>query len=215
LRGLRGLRALRGLRGTAAFASLVVALALLVGCDRGGGTVAVAPVSTVVVTNVVTETKTVTVTNAVTVTNLVVRQAERILSARRTAPYVVSSSTLDAGRLRRYLSDAGARVVECSAGSVALVEATDKTVGALGAVVRVKALSPEEKVSPDVGERVCVTPLSSIDAAAVATAIRGLGGEVTEVVTVGQPRIRAKISYSAIRKLAVRGDVRRIERDGK
>jgi len=189
----------------------LVLLVPLVGCDRGDVT---APV---VCTNVVEVTRTVVVTNTVvvTVTNVVEQTRERILSARKTAPYVVSSETLDAARLRRYLSDAGARVIDSSVGSVALVEASDKAVASLGSVVCVQALSPEAKIAPDVGEFVSVTPLSSIDVTAVVKAVRLLGGEVTQVVTVGQPRIRARLSYSAIRKLAARGDVRRIERDGK
>jgi len=195
--------------------AIVLCLLSLVGCDKGGGSLSPAPVATV--TNVVEVTRTVTVTNTVvvSVTNVVTKEAERVLSARRTAPYAVSSTALDPARLRLLLSDAGARVIECSAGSVAMVEATDKTVGALDAVVRVTAVTPDEKIAPDSGECVCVTPLSSIDAAAVSKAVRDLGGEVTQVVTVGQPRVRAKLSYSAIRKLAVRGDVRRIERDEK
>ena len=60
-----------------------------------------------------------------------------------------------------------------------------------------------------------IVPLSSIDAAAVTQAVRELGGEVVQVVTVGSPAVRAKISYMAIRKLAERGDVRRITRDCK
>jgi len=164
-----------------------------------------------VVTNVVTQTETVAVTNAVVER----REPVRILSARKTAPYVVSSSVLDEARFRRFLSDAGARVIECSAGAVALVEASDRSVRALGEVTSVKALAPEDKIAPDAGERVSVTPLSFIDASAVEKAVRDLGGEVTQVTTAGQPRIRAKMSCSAIRKLAARGDVRRIERDGK
>jgi len=193
------------------FGYSIIALCV-VGCDKGGRG---ASPSSVTVTNVVEVVRTVTVTNAVTVTNVIFSPVERTLSARRTAPYVVSSTTLDESRLRRFLSDAGARVIECSGGSVALVEASDKAVCALNGVAYVKALTPEEKVSADAGEQVCVTPLSSIDVAEVVKAVRALGGEVKQVVTVGQPRIRAKLSYSAIRKLAVRGDVRRIERDGK
>jgi len=188
---------------------------ILVGCDRGVVTPSAPVVETV--TNVVEVTRVVTVTNEVvgTVTNVVEKKDERILSVRKTAPYVVSSATLDEARLRRFLSDVGARVITCSAGTVALVEASDKAVGALGSVISVKPLAPEEKIAPDAGERVSVTPLSFIDVAAVTKAVRDLGGEVTQVVTSGQPRIRARLSYSAIRKLAVRGDVRCIERDSK
>jgi len=197
--------------------AFVLCLLSLVGCDKGTDEVAVK--RTVVVTNEVVVTRTVTnvvtATNVVTVTNVIEKAPERILSARKTAPYVVSSATLDEARFRRFLSDAGVRVIDCSAGSVALVEASDKSVRALGTVTAVKALSPEDKITADAGERVSVTPLSSIDVAAVVKAVRDLGGEVEQVTTIGQPRVRAKMSYSAIRKLAVRGDVRRIERDKK
>lgn len=200
--------------------AFVLCLLSFVGCDKGEDNVA-APTAPVTMTNVVeivrTVTNVVTQTKTVTVTNVVIekRAPERVLSARKTAPYLVSSATLDEARLRRLLSEAGARVIECSNGSVALVEASDKVVGALGAVTNVKALSPDEKISPDAGEQVCVIPLSSIDVVAVVKAVRDLGGEVVQVTTVGRPLVRAKLSCSAIRKLAVRGDVRRIERDGK
>jgi len=201
---------------------IVLCLLSFVGCDKGEDNVA-APTASVALTNIVSVarevtnvvTVTQTTTNVVTITNFVERAPERILSARKTAPYLVSSATLDDSSLRRVLSEAGARVIECSNGSVALVEASDKSVGALGAVTNIKALSPDEKIAPDVGEQVCVTPLSSIDVKAVVKAVRDLGGEVVQVTTVGRPRIRAKLSCSAIRKLAARGDVRCIERDGR
>ena len=95
------------------------------------------------------------------------------------------------------------------------MEASDKAVAALRRVANADPLLAEGKIASDAGEDVKVFPLSSIDAAAVAAAIRELGGEIVQVTTVGRPVVRAKISYSAIRKLAERGDVRRIERDEK
>ena len=172
-------------------------------------------------TNVVEVTREVVVTNMVTreltVTNVVTvrREAERVLSARRTAPYRVSVGKLDEATLRKLVSEAGARTIECECGAVALVEASDKAVKAMRAVVDIAAITPEGKIAVDAGENVRIVPLSSIDAAAVTQAVRELGGEVVQVVTVGSPAVRAKISYTAIRKLAERGDVRRIERDGK
>ena len=199
---------------------LVLSLASLVlGCDRQQST-AVAPAA-VTVTNVVEVTREVVVTNAVTreltVTNIVIEKREpvRILSGRRTAPYRVSAGRLDEAILRKLISEAGARTVACEGGAVALVEASDKAVKALRAVADVEALSPEGKIAVDAGENVRIVPLSSIDAGAVTRAVRELGGEIVQVVTVGSPAVRAKISYTAIRKLAERGDVRRIERDGK
>ena len=192
---------------------------IAVGCDRRQSTAAENAVVTV--TNVVEVTREVVVTNTVTreltVTNVVVegREPERVLSGRRTAPYRVSAGKLDEAALRRIVSDAGARVIECEDGAVALVEASDKAVAALRRVVNAEQLSAEGKVAVDAGECVRVLPLSSIDAAAVSAAIRALGGEIVQVVTVGRPVVRARISYSAIRKLAERGDVRRIERDDK
>ena len=172
-------------------------------------------------TNVVELTREVVVTNTVTreltVTNVVTvkREAERVLSGRRTAPYRVSVGKLDEATLRKLISEAGARTIACEGGAVALVEASDKAVRAMRSVMDVEALTPEGKIAVDAGENVRIVPLSSIDAAAVTRAVRELGGEVVQVVTVGSPAVRAKISYTAIRKLAERGDVRRIERDGK
>ena len=192
---------------------------LVLGCGREE------PVSAgnapVTVTNVVETVREVVVTNTVTreltVTNVVVekRAPVRILSGRRTAPYRVSAGRLDEATLRKLISETGARTIACEGGAVALVEASDKAARAMRAVADVEALSPESKVAVDAGENVRIVPLSSIDAAAVTRAVRELGGEVVQVVTVGNPAVRAKISYTAIRKLAERGDVRRIERDGK
>ena len=194
-------------------------LSFVLGCDKGGEP-ADMPTS-VTVTNVIEVTREVVVTNTVTreltVTNVVVERREpvRVLSGRRTAPYRVSAGKLDEATLRKLVSEAGARTIECEGGAVALVEASDKAVRAMRAVADVEALSAEGKIAADAGESVRIVPLSSIDAAAVTRAVRELGGEVVQVVTVGSPAVRAKISYTAIRKLAERGDVRRIERDGK
>ena len=194
-------------------------VSIAVGCDRQQSTAVER--ATVTVTNVVEVTKEVVVTNTVTVTttvtNVVIekREPERVLSGRRTAPYRVSAGKLDEAALRRIVSDAGARVIECEAGAVALVEASDKAAAALRRVANAELLSAEGKIAADAGENVKVLPLSSIDAAAVSAAIRAAGGEIVQVVTVGRPAVRAKLSYSAIRKLAERGDVRRIERDAK
>lgn len=198
--------------------ALVLCLLSVVGCGREEASVPAGPVT---VTNVVTVSREVVVTNTVvrelTVTNVVIekRETERVLSGRRTSPYRVSAGKLDEAALRKIASDAGARVIECESGAVALVEASEKAVVALRRVVDAEKLSAEGKVAADAGENVKVIPLSSIDAAAVTAAIRGLGGDIVQVVTVGKPAIRAKMSYVAIRKLAERGDVRRIERDGK
>ena len=198
---------------------LVLSLASLVlGCDRQQSTAVGAAVT---VTNVVELTREVVVTNTVTreltVTNVVTvkREAERVLSGRRTAPYRVSAGKLDEVTLRKLISEAGARTIACEGGAIALVEASDKAVRAMRSVMDVEALTPEGKIAADAGENVRIVPLSSIDAAAVTRAVRELGGEVVQVVTIGSPAVRAKISYTAIRKLAERGDVRRIERDGK
>ena len=96
-----------------------------------------------------------------------------------------------------------------------MVEAPDKAVRALRGVMGIAPLLPEDKIAVGVGENVSIVPLSSIDAAAVAKAVRDLGGEIVQVVTVGAPEVRAKMSYQLVCKLAERGDVRRIERDEK
>ena len=197
--------------------AIVLCLLSVVGCGREEqASVENAPVA---VTNVIEVTREVVVTNTivreVVVTNVVVekREPERVLSGRRTAPYRVSVGSLDEPTLRKMVSNAGARVIECENGAVALVEASDKAVAALRRVANAEPLSSEGKVAVDAGENVRIVPLSSIDAAAVVAAVRELGGEIVQVTTVGSPVVRAKISYFAIRKLAERGDVRRIERD--
>ena len=206
---------MRRLRGVEAILVVSCLASLVLGCDRRQST-AVEPVA-VTVTNVVEVTREVVFTNTVTltVTNAVIEKREpvRVLSGRRTAPYRVSAEKLDEATLRRLVSESGARTVTCEAGAVALVEASDKAVKAIRRVADVEPLSAEGKIAADAGENVRVVPLSSIDAAAVTQAIRELGGEVVQVVTVGAPMVRAKLSYVAIRKLAERGDVRRIERD--
>ena len=200
-----------------AVAFVLCLLSLVLGCGREGSEVA-APAA-VTVTNVVEVAREVVVTNEVTltVTNVVVarREPERVLSSRKTAPYAVSAAALDEAALRRFISDAGARAISCSGGAVALVEASDRAVKALRRVATVEAVSAEGKIAPDAGENVRVIPVSSIDSAAVAAAIRAAGGEIVQVVTVGSPAIRARVPYSVIRKLAERGDVRSVERDKK
>ena len=200
------------------FALAFCLTSLVLGCGREQQPIAVgAP--TVTVTNVVEVPREVVVTNEVTltVTNVVEerREPERVLSSRKTAPYAVSAAALDEAALRRIISDAGARAISCSGGAVALVEASDRAVKALRRVATVEAVSAESKISSDAGENVRVVPVSSIDAAAVAAAIRVAGGEIVQVVTVGSPAIRARIPYFVIRKLAERGDVRSVERDEK
>ena len=210
----------RGLEVSRGFGAILIVsclASLVVGCDLQQST---AVGMSVAVTNVVEVTREVVVTNTVTreltVTNVVIEKREpvRVLSARRTAPYRVSAGKLDEATLRKLISEAGARTIVCEGGAVALVEASDKAARAMRAVADVEALSPESKIAVDAGENVRIVPLSSIDAAAVTRAVRELGGEVVQVVTVGSPAVRAKISYTTIRKLAERGDVRRIERDG-
>lgn len=198
--------------------SRIVVVACLMSLALGCGRENSAP-SSITLTNTVdvvrevvtTNTVTVTVTNVVTVK----RVEEMSLSARRTSPYVVSSDTLDPVRLRKLLSDAGARVISCAAGSVACIEAREKSLETLrtGGVVSVRPIPPQEKVAPDVGEDVSIVPLSSIDAAAVAQAVKDLGGQLVQVVTVGRARIRAKLPLAVVRKLAERGDILKIERD--
>ena len=171
---------------------------LVLGCDRQRSTATEGPA--VAVTNVVTVTREVVVTNTVmrelAVTNVVIerRGPERVLSSRRTAPYRVSAEKLDEAALRRIVSDSGARVIACEGGAVALVEASDRAVAALRRVANVEPLSAENKIATDAGEAVKVFPVSSIDAAAVAAAVRSLGGAVVQVVAVGRPVVRARLS---------------------
>ena len=198
--------------------SLAIAALLLSGC----GAEVSAPgeaVSPVTVTNFVEVTREIAVTNTVTVTNVVVvhREAERVLSLRKTAPYSVSGCSLTPEQLVKLASAAGARVVECGAGAVALVEASDKAAGNLraGGVLAVHPLAAEDKIALDAGGEVRIVPVSAIDVAALTKAVRSCGGEILQVIASGSPAVRAKVSFAAMKKLAERGDVRRIERDEK
>ena len=191
---------------------------LLSGCgvdtSPSGATVRQVPLTNLV--EVVRET---VVTNTVTLTNVVVvRKVEpRELSLRKTAPYSVVGKSLSVGQLRKLAAAAGARVIECESASVALVEASDTAVGNLraGTVLSVYPLAADDKIAADAGGNVRIIPMSAIDLAAIANAIRSCGGEIFQVIASGSPAIRAKVSFAAMKKLAGRGDVRRIERDGK
>lgn len=163
--------------------------------------------------------RTVVVTNTVYITNTVTVAAEpvRELSLRRTAPYLVAGSSLSPEQLRKLASECGARVVECGKGALALVEASDAAAGALraGGVLKVHPLTAQDKIARDAGSEVRIIPMSTIDSAPVVKAVRESGGEILQVITAGSPAVRAKISFAAMKKIAGRGDVRRIERDGK
>ena len=195
-----------------------IAAVLLSGCGADtshSGAVA----RQVTLTNFVEVVRETAVTNTVTLTNVVVvRKVEpRELSLRKTAPYSVVGKSLASGQLRKLAAAAGARVIECESASVALVEASDKAVGNLraGNVLSVHQLSADDKIAADAGGNVRIIPMSAIDVAALADAIRSCGGEILQVIASGSPAIRAKVSFVTMKKLAGRGDVRRIERDGK
>ena len=173
----------------------------------------------VVVTNCVEVVRECVTTNTVTLTNIVCVRSEprRELSLRKTAPYAVVGRSMSAGQLRELVSAAGARVVECGGGAVALVEASDRAAGNLrtGGVLSVHPLAAEDKIAADAGGSVRIVPMSAIDVAAIAGAVRSCGGEILQVIASGSPAVRAKVSFAAMKKLAERGDVRRIERDEK
>ena len=189
---------------------VVMVAAMVVGCGRQPSAS-----SSAVTTNVVTVAKTVVVTNVVTVR----REIPRALTPRKTAAYLVSTKNLRGGQLRKVLGDAGARIVSCDPGAVAVVEAPDKVVETLrtGGVVDVHQLEAADKYSVDLafGESlrgVRILPLSVIDVEPIAAAVRELGGEVVRVVTEGSPAVVAKVSGRSVKVLAGRGDVRLIER---
>ena len=114
-------------------------------------------------------------------------------------------------------------MIECEAGAVATIEAPDKVVEALtvGGVVDVRELKAADKVPADLlsaksAVAVKIVPLSSIDAAAVESAVAGLGGKPSgRSVSSGCPAVRATVDGRVILELAGRGDVRRIEREEK
>lgn len=184
----------------------------------------------VVETQVVTNFVEVVVTNVVTVTNVVeLKPPERVLSLRKTAPYLVTSDVLPAAKLVEHLSKAGARVLRAYPASRALVEANDTMVAAMGeesGLYRVEPLAAEDKIGAGVlplteaGENaepvtvvLVVHPVSSIDVGQIVTAINRLGGEAKAEIVEGRPLVRAKLSEDKVVELARRGDVRRIERD--
>lgn len=203
--------------------SVVLGAAMAVGCGREPSAASHVVATNVVtvaktVTNVVTETKTVVVTNVVTVR----RAAPRALTPRKTAAYLVSTKNLRGAQLRKVLGDAGARIVSCDPGAVAVVEAPDKVVETLrtGGVVDVHPLEAADKCSVDLtlGESlrvVRILPLSVIDVESVVAAVRELGEEVVRVVTAGSPAVVARVSGRNVKVLAGRGDVRLIERGDK
>ena len=179
----------------------VIALLAFSGCGKESSAPRPETVRTVTVTNFVETVRTVTVTNTVVVTNAVAeRPSGRVLSLRRTAPYLVAGGLLDRSRLRALVSGCGARVLECENGAVALVEASDKAVESLrtGGVLKVHALAARDKIAGDAGGAVRIIPVSTIDSAAVAKAVREAGGEILQVVTVGSPAVRAKVSFAAM-----------------
>ena len=183
--------------------AVLAGLVALCGCRERRESSAVTVTNTVVRT--VTVTNTVSVTQTVTVTNVVVERHEppRALTVRRTAPYRVSAQNLGGAQLRQLLQGAGARVIACDSGAVAVVEAPDPVVAALrtGGVMCVQELQPADKAVPGTLEGSSVR------------AVRSLGGELVQAVASGSPAVRAKVSGAAVRALAARGDVRLIERD--
>ena len=216
---------------------LSVLLAVLRVCgtrDVSSDAAKVPEVQTVVRTETVTLTnfveEVVTVTNGVTVTNVVeLKPPARILSLRKTAPYVVTSDTLPADQLLQRLSKQGARVVRVYPASRALVEATDAMVAGMreeSGLYRVEPLAAEDKVGVGIlplttaGEKakpqevaIRVYPISSIDVGQIVTAVQRLDGEASAQIIEGRPVVLAKISTGVVLELARRGDVRRIERD--
>ena len=189
-------------------------MALSVGCDALDR-----EAESVVVTNVVTVTRAVTVTNVVTVatTNRVTVVAARVLSARKTSPYIVSTSAMRGAELRKFLQTAGARIIECSPGAQALVEAPDVVVKAMktGSVVTVSAIPGADKIPPEIGSQVAIVPLSAIDCDVIAAAVERVGGTVLEVRRTGEVAVRAKLSGKQLETIAERGDVLAIRRDTK
>lgn len=185
----------------------VLASAVFAGCDE----LAERCARQVVVTNVVTVTKTVVVTNAVEA-----KAARPVaLSIRKTCPCAVWTDAMGAAALRKFLQEAGARVMDARIGSVASIEAPEKVIDELrsGGLVKVAPILPEEKIAAEAGDDVRIVPVSSIDCAAIAEAVRELGGELKSVVSAGSPVIRAHVDLPKQRKLAERGDVFAIRRD--
>ena len=185
------------------------------GCDR-------APSAPVVATNVVEVVREVVVTNAVTVTNVVYERQGRgkALTVRKTAPYLVSSAVLTHRQLRDALTAGSARVL--SQERSAVVEANEKILSKIEAscagTVSIRPLGAATKLSrgAETGGRVVVRPVSSLDLASVAAAVKSLGGAVvSELPVEGSVALVCKLSERALLELAARPDVWLIERYGK
>ena len=229
---MRGLRSLRGLRGSGAIdlavgcrlslvdipslsASLVASLLLACGCDR-------TPSASVIATNVVEIVREVVVTNAVTVTNVVCERQEpnQVLTVRKTAPYVISSAVLTHRQLRDALTAGSARVLSME--RMAVVEVNEKILSELekacAGTVTIRPLGASAKLirGAESGGRVVVRPVSSLDRAPVAEAVKSLGGTVVSELPVdGAVTLVCRLSERAVRELAARPDVWTIERYGK
>ncbi len=171
----------------------------------------------VVITNVVNITREVVVTNVVelTTTNIIELVKKPILSPRKTAPYLVSAPSLRLSELNDLLRASGVRIISSDPGAMAIVEAPSKVANelAIGGVMCVHVLTPEDKMGSEVGEKVKITPLSSIDIKIVADAVRELEGELTQVVSTPRPLVRATLKYTALNELVKRGYILKIERD--
>lgn len=195
--------------------SFVLLTLAFLGCGRQQS-------STVVVTNAVTVTREVVVTNSVTVTNVVIERREplEVLTARRTAPFLVSSSILSHRQLKDALTAGAARVL--SLDRTAVVEANEKILSAIAekgaGTVSIRPLGVEAKLvrGAEAGGRVIVRPVSAMDRPAVAAAVKSLGGEVLpESPVAEQGALVCKLSRKAVLDMAARPDVWSIERYGK
>ena len=194
---------------------LAAALLLACGCDR-------APSAPVIATNVVEVVREVVVTNAVTVTNVVCewQRPDRALTVRKTAPYVISSAVLTHRQLRDALTAGSARVLSME--RMAVVEANEKILSELekacAGTVTIRPFGASAKLirGAESGGRVVVRPVSSLDRAPVAEAVKSLGGTVVSELPVdGAVTLVCRLSERAVRELAARPDVWTIERYGK
>lgn len=196
--------------------SFVLLTLTFLGCDCQR------PSTVVVVTNAVTVTREVVVTNSVTVTNVVIERREplEVLTVRKTAPFLVSSSILSHRQLKDALTAGAARVL--SLDRTAVVEANEKILSAIAekgaGTVSIRPLGVEAKLvrGAEAGGRVIVRPVSAMDRPAVVAAVKSLGGEVLPASPVAeQGALVCKLSRKAVLGMAARPDVWSIERYGK
>lgn len=138
------------------------------------------------------------------------------LSSRGTCAYAVQCATPVSAALRKRAADLGVRVISFIPRNALLVEASPSAVRSLLATVDFSAAFaylPEDKVQRGLtGGLVTVLPLAEADRVGLEAYVTAEGGTVRPFGPSRQGSFRAEVSDDLLQKLAVRGDVRWLER---